>query len=170
MLGFEIEESLSGTYYRLDDPMRDCAMRISVRASVDGVRRFLRDRKAVAEGTIFAEGLAESKAGRALRGTITMRLLDEKRIPYDLAFMGDDGESYRLRGQRDFFLHAAVDSLTILPASLYDASGAEIGRATLRFDPKTELPSMLRSFRPRLRLPVFGTRREATPSSASRPR
>ena len=50
----------------------------------------------------------------------------------------------------DFFFHDAVDSLTILPASIYDESGAEIGRATLRFDPRTELPKSLKSIRPRL--------------------
>jgi hypothetical protein len=157
-LGFELAESFSGTYYRLDDPMRDCAMRLTLRVSVDGMRRFVRERKAKAEGTLFAEGLAEGPAGRALRGALSMKLLDEKRIPYDLAFMGDDGGTYRLRGQRDFFMHDAVDSLTILPASLYDAQGAEIGRAVLRFDPRTELPKMLRSFRPRLRVPLLGGR------------
>jgi hypothetical protein len=80
-----------------------------------------------------------------------MKLFDEKRIPYDLTFEGDDGRTYRLRGQRDFFMHDAVDSLTILPASLYDDMGIETGRALLRFDPKTDLPALMKSFRPRVR-------------------
>jgi len=152
--GFEMKESFSGSYYRLDEPLRDHAMRISLRLDVDGVRRFLRERKVDAAGTIFAEQLAErSPNGVALQGTLTMKLFDEKRIPYDLSFEGDDGRTWRLRGQRDFFVHDAVDSLTILPASLYDDAGVESGRALLRFDPKTELPVLLRSFRPRVRLP-----------------
>jgi hypothetical protein len=103
-------------------------------------------------GTVFAEALAARlPQGVPLHGTLTMKLFDEKRIPYDLSFDGDDGQVYRLRGQRDFFMHDAVDSLTILPASLYDAAGTEQGRAILRFDPKTELPAMMRSFRPRIR-------------------
>jgi len=151
--GFEMTESFSGSYYRLDEPLRDHAMRISLRLGVDGMRRFLRERKVDAAGTIFAEQLAAREPeGVPLYGTLTMKLFDEKRIPYDLAFEGDDGRTWRLRGQRDFFVHDAVDSLTILPASLYDDAGVEAGRALLRFDPKTELPALVRSFRPRVRL------------------
>jgi hypothetical protein len=151
-LGFELEEELSGSYYRLDEPFKDLAMSVALGVGINGVRRFLRDRKMEARGTIFAEGLAtRAIAGAPLHGTLTMRLFDEKRIPYDLSFEGDDGRTYRLRGQRDFFLHDAVDSLTILPASLYDDTGDEIARAMLRFDPKTELGPFLKSFRPRVR-------------------
>lgn len=156
-LGFELSESFSGSYYRLDDPLVDRAVRITLHLGVDGMRRFLRERSMRCEGTIWAEGLADGPAGRPLTGTVTMKLLDEKRIPYQLAFEGDDGRTYHLRGQRDFFVHDAVDSLTILPASLYDG-GAEIARATLRFDPKTELPVLVRSFRPRLRVPLLSGR------------
>jgi hypothetical protein len=157
-LGFELKESFSGSYYRLDEPLLDHAIRISLRLGVDGMRRFLRERKVVAEGTLFAEKLAEREPGGVrLWGELTMKLFDEKRIPYDLAFEGDDGKTYRLRGQRDFFVHDAVDSLTMLPASLFQVSqvstdgDGEIGRTLLRFDPKTELPTLVRSFRPRVR-------------------
>jgi hypothetical protein len=156
VLGFEVSESFSGSYYRLDEP-RDCAMELKLRISVQGLRRFLRDRKARVDGTIIAEDLATAAA---LRGVIRLRLIDEKRIPYDLEFTGDDGKRYRVRGQRDFFVHDAVDSLTILPASLYDEGGVEVGRATLRFDPRTELFAMVRSFRPRLKLPRPGRTQE----------
>jgi hypothetical protein len=151
--GFELAESLSGSYYRLDEPFRDHGMRISLRLGVNGMRRFLRERKVEAKGLIFAERLAERETdGVPLEGTLTMKLFDEKRIPYDLSFEGDDGRRYRLRGQRDFFVHDAVDSLTILPASLYDHAGIETGRAMLRFDPKTDLGPLVKSFRPRVRV------------------
>lgn len=150
--GFELQESFEGSFYLLDEPFEDRAIRFSLRVAVFGMRRFLRERIANAEGTVFAEGLAEgSGEGRSTSGTIAVKLFDEKRIPYDLAFAADDGRVYRLRGQRDFFVHDAVDSLTILPLSLYDEEGREVGRATLRFDPKTELPKALKSFR--LRVP-----------------
>lgn len=153
MLGFELQESFSGSYYRLDEPLLDHALRIDLQLGVDGMRRFLRERKVEATGRVFAEKLAErSVGGVPLFGTLTMKLFDEKRIPYDLSFEGDDHRTYRLRGQRDFFMHDAVDSLTILPASLYDDQGLEIGRAVLRFDPKTELPALVKSFRPRVRM------------------
>lgn len=152
-LGFELHESFSGSYYRLDEPLRDHAMRISLDLGVDGMRRFLRERKVEARGTLFAEQLAErANEGVPVAGSLSMKLFDEKRIPYDLTFEGDDARTYRLRGQRDFFVHDAIDSLTILPASLYDDAGVEIGRAMLRFDPKTELGPLVRSFRPRVKV------------------
>jgi hypothetical protein len=162
-LGFELAESFSGSYYRLDEPFRDHGMRISLRLGVNGMRRFLRERKVEAKGRIFAEGLAErEKDGVPLEGTLMMKLFDEKRIPYDLSFEGDDGRTYRLGGQRDFFVRDAMDSLTILPASLYLVSaergrtkgdaGIEMGRAILRFDPRKDLGPLVKSFRPRLRV------------------
>jgi hypothetical protein len=159
MLGFELRESLSGTFYLLDQPLVDHPVRVELVLGTSGLRRFVRDRKIDAKGRIFAEHLAARRPGGvALFGSLTVKLLDEKRIPYDLGFEGDDGQRYRLRGQRDFFVHDAVDSLTILPASLYDESGLEVGRAVLRFDPKTDLPALVKSFRPRLAFP----RRRAT--------
>jgi hypothetical protein len=150
--GFQLAESFSGSYYRLDEPFRDHGMRISLRLGVNGLRRFLRERTVEAKGRIFAEHLAaRAPEGVPLEGTLTMKLFDEKRIPYDLSFEGDDGQRYRLRGQRDFFVHDAVDSLTILPASLY-VLGLETGRAMLRFDPKTDLGALVKSFRPRVRM------------------
>lgn len=151
-LGFEMKESFSGSYYRLDEPLLDHGMQITLNLGVDGMRRFFRERKVVAEGRVFAEKLAEREPnGVPLWGTLTMKLFDEKRIPYDLTFEGDDRRTYRLRGQRDFFVHDAVDSLTILPVSLFDDANLELGRAVLRFDPKTELPTLVKSFRPRVR-------------------
>jgi len=151
MLGFELAESFSGSYYRLDEPLQDHGIRLRLRWGVDGLRRFVRERRVTATGTLYAEKLAERvPEGVSVEGAVVMKLFDEKRIPYDLSFEADDGTTWRLRGQRDFFMHDAVDSLTILPASLYDATGAEVARAMLRFDPKTELPAMVRSFRPRL--------------------
>lgn len=161
MLGVELTESLSGSYYRLDEPLVDRAIRFTIRLGVDGLRRFVRERRVSARGTICVEGLAEGGGnGVPAEGAVTVRILEEKRIPYDLGFEADDGRHYRLRGQRDFFVHDAIDSLTILPASLYDDAGREIARATLRFDPRRELPLTLRSIRPRLRVPLLSRTKE----------
>lgn len=158
MLGFELSESLSGSYYLLDAPLVDRAIRFSVRLGVDGLRAFLREKRVGARGVLFAEGLAEGGGeGVAAEGAVTVRLFEERRIPYDLSFDADDGRRLRLRGQRDFFVHDMVDSLTMLPASLYDDTGREIGRATLRFDARRELPLTLRSLRPVFR-PPFGAK------------
>jgi hypothetical protein len=156
-LGFELTESFTGTFHLFEDPMRDLPIELSLRLGVDGLRRFLRQRRISVAGTIRADGLAAS--GKPVHGTASMRLFDERRLPYDLSFEGDDGARYHVRGQRDFFVHDALESLTVLPASLYDDAGDEIGRATLRFDPRTELGTTVRSFRPRVRVPLLSRSR-----------
>jgi hypothetical protein len=152
-VGFELAESMTGSFHTFDQPLTDRFVRITLRLGVDGLRRFARERRIDAEGVIFAEGLAESGgAGRPVRGTITWKLVDENRVPYALTFEGDDGKTYHLRGQRDFFVHDAIGSLTKLEASLYDDAEGEIGRARLHFEPRIELPALLRSFRPKVRI------------------
>lgn len=150
-LGFELSEVFSGSYYLLDAPIEERAISLTVRWRAFGMRRFLRHRRADVTGVIAAEGLVARKGGAPIEGTVTMRLFDEKRIPYDVSFETDAGERWRLRGQRDFFVYDAFDSLTVLPASLYDGEGVERGRAVLRFDPRAQLSSTVRSFRPRFR-------------------
>lgn len=152
-LGFVIAEAMTGTYHRFDDPLVDRSVRIALTLEVDGLRRFARRREIDARGRIVLGGMAENDgAGREVHGTVSWKLVDENRVPYALSFTGDDGDTYHLRGQRDFFVHNAIGSLTTMAASLYDDSGVEIGRAVLHFEPKMELPALLRSFRPRVRL------------------
>jgi hypothetical protein len=152
-LGFELAESMTGTFHRFDDPMKDHVLRITLRLGVDGLRQFARDRSISADGVIVAEGLAENGgAGRDVHGTVRWKLLDENRVPYAFTFVGDDARTYHLRGQRDFFMHNAMLSMTTMTASLYDDADTEIGRALLHFEPRMELLSLLRSFRPRLRV------------------
>ncbi len=152
-LGFELAESMAGRFHRFDEPMKDYVIRVTLTLGVDGLRQFARQRRIDAEGLIVAEGLAENGgAGRAVHGSIVWKLLDQNRVPYELTFEGDDAKRYYLRGQRDFFVYDAIDSLTTLSASLYDDAQHEIGRAELQFEPKLELPALLKSFRPKLRL------------------
>jgi hypothetical protein len=149
--GFELSESLVGTFYWLDDPLRTHGVRGTFRLSVDGLRRFVVDRTLELSGVLFAEGLAEqSGAGSCATGSVVWRLIDERRVAYTVSFVGDDGRTYHLRGQRDFFLHDALDSLTTMDATLFDEDRGEVGRARLHFTPSSELTALLRTFRPRL--------------------
>jgi hypothetical protein len=150
LLGFDLAERMSGSFYLHGDPFRERALRIALRRRVAGLRRFARERKMTADGTIVAEGIAIGD-GREVSGTVSWKLLDQKRVPYDLAFEADDGRTYHLRGQRDFFVHDVRGSLTTMAASLFDPAGEEIGRAMLSFEPRLELPALVRSFRPRFR-------------------
>lgn len=152
-LGFELAESMTGSFHRFDEPLPDRAVRITLRLGAFGLRRFARDRRLAADGVIVAEGLAEGGgSGRPISGAITWKLLDQNRVHYALTFVGDDGRTYHLRGQRDFFLYNAIGSLTTMAASLYDDGEREIGRATIHFEPRMEIPALVRSFRPRVRL------------------
>jgi len=151
--GFELAESMTGTFHRFDEPMKDYVIHVKLRLSVDGLGQFAKTRCMDAEGVITAEGLAENGgAGQSIKGNLAWKLLDQNRVPYALSFVGDDGRAYHLRGQRDFFLYNAIGSLTQMFASLYNEEEQEIGRAVLSFEPRIEIPALLRSFRPRLRL------------------
>lgn len=151
-LGFELSEVLKGRFYRFDEPLEDRTVRIDLRLAVDGLRRFARERRIFADGVIVAERLAENGgAGKPVSGMVVWKLHDEKRIPYALSFEGDDGKTYHLRGQRDFFFYDALGSLAALEASLYDDDHREIGRAVFELEPRTDLPRLARSFRPRVR-------------------
>ena len=159
-LGFELSEAMTGSFHRFESPLDDRVVRITLRLGVDGMRRFARERRMEADGVITAEGLAENDgAGRTVNGAVTWKLLDQNRVHYALSFLGDDGVAYHLRGQRDFFLHNAIGSLTSMAASLYDDEDQEIGRAILHFEPRMEIPSLVKSFRPRLRLKALAPKK-----------
>jgi hypothetical protein len=142
--GFFFRETMRGTYWRLETPTEEKAIEFTLKVSAASVRRFARDKTWQIEGAMNAEGLATNKP---LEGTIEFRILDERRLPYRVRFTGDDGLSYELRGQKEWTPLAPVESMTVLPATLLDAHGSEIGRATLRFDARNELGKFIRSFR-----------------------
>lgn len=145
--GFVFAETMRGSFHLLSDPARDRAIAFTAVASAKSLRGFARDPVVQIEGDIDAEGIAK---GRPLRGSLGLKLLSERRLPYRLTFAGEDGAEYELRGQKDWSALSPIESMTTLPASLYDARGAELARATLRFDLRSDLFRFLRSFRLRL--------------------
>lgn len=142
--GFSFKETMSGTYWRLDTPAVERALSFTITARAKDVRRFAKDRLWNISGTVEAEGLATRQE---LEGTLGFRLLDQRRLPYRFTFVGDDGKGYELSGQKEWSGLAPVESMTLLPASLYDADGEEIARATLRFDVRSDLGRWMKSFR-----------------------
>jgi hypothetical protein len=135
---------MSGNYWRLDAPTDERAIAFTIEAYARSVVELARSKTLQVTGTIEAERLA---AGRALEGTVCFKLLSERRMPYRLSFLGDDGRRYELTGQREWSGLRPIDSMTILLATLYATGGDEIGRATLRFDVRADLSPWLRSFR-----------------------
>jgi hypothetical protein len=145
--GFRFRETMSGTYHLLSAPLDEKSMSFTISAEADDVRRFARDKTWRIEGEVDVEGFAER---RPLEGTLAFRLLDQRRLPYRFTFLGDDGNGYEFRGQKDWTVVAPLESMTVLPGAIYDAHGTEIARATLRFDARNDLWRWLRSFRVKL--------------------
>ena len=144
--GFSFRETMSGTYHLLASPTEERAMHFTIAARAADVRRFARERTWRIEGEVDAEGLASQ---RPLEGTLGFFLLDERRLPYRFTFQGDDGKAYEFRGQKDWTLVAPLESMTVLPGSIFDGEGNEIGRCTLRFDVRNDLGRWMKSFRVR---------------------
>jgi hypothetical protein len=142
--GFSFRETMSGSYWRLEEPTEERAIAFTIEARARDLRRFARDKTWRITGTVDAEGLASN---RDLEGTLAFRLLDERRLPYRFTFVGDDGKGYELSGQKEWSGLAPLESMTLLPASLYDADGGELARATLRFDLRADLGRWVKSFR-----------------------
>jgi hypothetical protein len=146
-LGFSFAETMQGSYHLLSSQTDERAISFTIGARVAGLRQFLKDKLARIEGEVNVEGFAEH---RPLTGTLALKLLDERRLTYDFSFRGDDGKEYRFHGQKDVTMIALHDTMTTLPASIYDASGREIARAVLRFDVRGDISTFLRSWRLRL--------------------
>ncbi len=145
-LGFSFQETMSGTYHLLSEPFVERRIAFSLGARVAGLRRFLKDKMATVEGEVDIEGFADK---RPLHGTLCLKLFEERRLTYDFTFRANDGAEYRFHGQKDVTVIALPQTMTTLPASVYDAKGTEIARAVLRFDLDNSLRPFLRSWRPR---------------------
>ncbi len=143
-IGFGFAETLRGNYYLLADPTNERAMSFTIRATAKELASFAHDPVARIEGRVVLEGFADDAP---LVGSLAFRLAQQKRLTYDFAFVGNDRSPYRFRGQKDLTPLAIVESFTTLSGSLYDEGRREIGRATLRFDLRSDLRKLLRSFR-----------------------
>jgi hypothetical protein len=146
-LGFTFEETMSGSYHLLSSQIDERAIEFTVRARVAGLRQFLKDKLAHLEGEVHLEGFADH---RPLEGTLALKLPGERRLTYDFTFRANDGESCRFHGQKDVTMIALFETMTTLPASVYDQAGREIARAVLRFDVRESFPTFLRSWRLRM--------------------
>src|SRR5262249_23133234 len=121
-------------------------IRFSLRAAAEDLARYLRDHTVALSGTLEAEGLA---AHAPAEGTMLLAPLTQGIIRYELAFTGDDGQPYRLQGQKNVRLADLAGTMTTLPASILKVeAGVEVGRAVLRFNLKDDFLSFLRSWKP----------------------
>jgi hypothetical protein len=142
--GFSFREELSGNYWRLESPTDERAIRLHLETRVPDAGVFLQSRTGELSGQIDADGMASM---REIHGSLAFMLFEEQRFVYRFTFQADDGRVYELCGQKEWNALAPLEAITLLPASLYDAQGQEVARATLRFDVRADWARWLASLR-----------------------
>ena len=142
-MGFEFAETMAGTFEMDAAPGVRHPLKFEVTGHAESFRNHLTDGKATLFGTIYAPPIAE---GAPASGVITIRPVGQRIIRYELAFVGDDGESYQLLGQKDIRWTAPVRSFSKLPAEILDTNHRRVATCQVAFDYR-DLWSFLRSFR-----------------------
>ncbi len=142
--GFKFKETMRGNYFMLATPTDERAMSFTIEVKALGLRSFARDPVARIEGRASLEGFADDVA---LEGTLAFRLHGQQRLIYDFTFNDNDGRPHRFRGQKDLTPLAPVASVTTLPGTIYEGTTREVGRATLRFDLRSDFRRLARSLR-----------------------
>ena len=143
MAGFAFYETMAGAFRLLDEP-RDRAFSFTIRARSLPFARFLRRPEVEIEGEVDAEGFADH---RYLRGTLGMDPIRTGILPYAFQFTANDGASYSFAGKKTIHVASIVESMTVLPGGIFDARGAQVAEALLRFDARSDLRRFLSSFK-----------------------
>ena len=146
-VGLLFRETFRGSFHRLDEPLAERAADLHLVVHLDDWMLLAKERQARVDGSLTLEGIADR---REVQGTVRFRLRAEKRIPYDLEFVGDDGKRYRLRGQREPHPVSPLEVITNLRFSIYGEDDQELGRGLVRCDLRSDLKRTLASVRVRL--------------------
>lgn len=142
--GFRFEERMAGRYHLLVGPTEERAIEFTLTARAPSLGRFLRRPVAEIDGEANLVGFADHQPAR---GTMLLDLLAGRRIGYDFEFRGNDGQTYRFKGQKDVDVTRLLETMSALPAGLFDPAGARIGEALVHFHYSTDLVRFLRSWR-----------------------
>jgi len=135
---------MAGSFHLLSAPEVERPMSFTIRARARSILSFLRRPEVEIEGEVDAEGFADH---RRLSGTLGLDVIRTGTLPYAFRFTSNDGKACVFSGQKTITARELAHSMTVLPGSLLDESGAEIGRALLRFDLRSDLIKFLLSFR-----------------------
>lgn len=143
MPGLSFHETMSGGYHLCTSPDVDRPMSFTIRASAGALRSLLGNAVLTIEGAVVAEGFADHKR---LEGTLTIDPLRAKILVYTFRFEGNDGAFYTFQGKKTLTEGGLLHAMTVLPGGIFDATGARVGEALLRFDLRSDLFKFLRSF------------------------
>jgi hypothetical protein len=141
---FEFRETMAGSFHLLSHPDDERPMSFTIRARSRPLLSFLRRPVVEIEGEVDAEGFADH---RHLRGSLGLDVLRTKTMPYAFRFTANDGAIYSFIGKKTITPRELALSMTVLPGSIVDEEGREVGRALLRFDLRSDLGRFLKSFR-----------------------
>ncbi|MCK6587702.1 MAG: hypothetical protein HUU21_18215 [Polyangiaceae bacterium] len=144
MTGFEFRETMSGSFHLLSAPEDERPMSFTIRARARSMLSFLRRPEVEIDGEVDAEGFADH---RRLSGTLGLDVVRTGTLPYSFRFTTNDGKPCVFEGKKTLSARELAHSMTVLPGSLLDETGTEIGRALLRFDLRSDLMKFLSSFR-----------------------
>lgn len=144
MSGFEFRETMSGTFRLSGGDETQRPMTFTIRARSRSLLAFLREPIVEIEGEVDASGFADH---RHLRGTLDMDILRTKELRYEFQFKGNDGKPYAFSGKKTLSPRDLLGSMTVLPGTLNDEVGREIGGALLRFDLRSDLVKFLLGFK-----------------------
>ncbi|MGW1895455.1 hypothetical protein ACWCP6_35220 [Streptomyces sp. NPDC002004] len=140
--GTVFRETMTGTV-RLHGDGRTRRVRLDLGVEADRVLRLLGTTCAGATGRVRIAGFADDPAAG---GELEISPLARRRIRYRITFTAD-GRRFTLDGWKSVTPRRPLTSMTVLPFTLYDASGAPAGEGTLRFPLATGIVPFLASFR-----------------------
>lgn len=144
MLGFRFAEHFTGQFYRLTAPLESMDASLEIEIVCFDLLDFVRTRTAVLRGTFSAGTFATSQH---VEGEVRLRFATEGKAGYSFWFLGNDGQRYRLLGEKDAHVSRGTASFTELPMSVFDDRGRELGRIDFGFPFREEGARVLKSIR-----------------------
>ncbi len=144
-MGFQFAETMAGTIEWDAAPGVEHPFNFKVTAEAESTREHFKDGRAVLHGTITAPPRANAVD---TEGFIIIRPIGQRIIRYELAFVGDDGKTYELVGQKDIRWTHPLRTFTYLPAEILDEDHRRVATCKTSFDLRHHGWSLLRSFRP----------------------
>ena len=139
MRGITFREVMDGSFTR-DGTAHPC--RLILRVSGPTILLFPFGWKGEADGRVHIGGFVEDAE---TRGSLEISTLVKRRIRYAFEFAGPQGERLRFDGIKK--IRFMFFGWTRLCGAVYDANGAQIGPAELRFSYRKHFISFVSSFR-----------------------
>ena len=138
-MSVKFAETMAGTFTAPDGSQE--AIVFTVTATAEKAKAFVTGAPIRLEGLMTVGGICRDAPAT---GSLEVRLLTDRTLVYQLAFAGDDGATYRYKGQKDVTPINLLKSMTTLRGTLYREEES-VGAAELTFSLR-DIPEFMRSF------------------------